>query len=949
MPKPSTVWFNLGRLLRSLTPQTWPQESYNLPHPWIGILVLTIAAWMGNVLRLSLFFGVDFLFGSIAVMLILNFYGLVPGVLAAAVAGSYTWIVWGHPWALIIFTLEGLWVGMGIKRGYRNVLLTDLAYWIPFGMMFVWLFYGKFLGFSPSGTLLIALKQALNGIFNALIASIISNLISTSFLKNRQVYQPSLQQVVFTWLAFATMTPLLVITIVIGYNNLQNLETEIWSNLTLTSITIQQNIQNWYTKNAIVMESFANQISSLVASEKTSDQQELYTFLKPLKSIIPELNRIHIINTDGHVIASIPSSSSDIEAHPDLSDQQFFEKVKQKRNVVLSELLEDEDKTYLEIALGAPVFSGNTFNGVVYGVFGLRELENILKREVLADNIKVVLFGQENRIIAKNDQDTDLSLEGGEIIARKGEEGFHWLPFLPGKSIMSRWRKSFYVERLVVSDDIPWTAQVKINASPYIDRLEELYNNGLSLLLFMLVLDLPLVAIFSYRLTQPVLDLAKISTNVPNRMKEHTTLMWPTTKIRELALLTDNFKGMVATLKSQFDAIEAAKEQLEQRVKERTAALQESEERFRQFAEHIDSVFWMTDPQKQNILYISPAYDKIWGKSSTFLDESPLDFVNSIIEADRSRVISAFAKQAHGEYDEEYQIEHPSGELRWIHDRAFPIMNDRGEVYRVVGIAEDITERKRAEQEMAEAKEAADAANRAKSNFLATMSHELRTPMNGVMGMTEVLLDTPLDAQQHQFLSIIYSSSQSLLSLINDILDFSRIEADRIDLEHKPFELRKLLEESLDPIRVDATQKNLKVSSVIAENCPLWIEGDVNRLRQVLINLLGNAVKFTTEGEITLTAETLVSHTTDQDEAWLKISVRDTGIGIPPDKINRLFQPFSQVDASTTRVYGGTGLGLVICDRLMTLMGGKIEVETEEGVGSCFYCILPLKIAEIPS
>jgi len=241
-PQSSALWLTFSNLWKA---SFWLRLIQTFYHPWVGILGLTIVAWMGNVLRLPLFFGVDFLFGSIAVMLVLNFYGITAGVLAAAIAGSYTWIVWEHPWALIIFTLEGLWVGLGLKRGYRNLLLIDLAYWVPLGMILVSFFYGKLLDFSPAGTLLIALKQGLNGIFNALIASIISNFISTTFLKSRQTYQPSFQQVVFTWLAFATMTPLLLITIVTGYNNLQDLEAEIWSTLEVTSSAVQQNIENW--------------------------------------------------------------------------------------------------------------------------------------------------------------------------------------------------------------------------------------------------------------------------------------------------------------------------------------------------------------------------------------------------------------------------------------------------------------------------------------------------------------------------------------------------------------------------------------------------------------------------------------------------------------------------------------------------------------------------------
>lgn len=331
------------------------------------------------------------------------------------------------------------------------------------------------------------------------------------------------------------------------------------------------------------------------------------------------------------------------------------------------------------------------------------------------------------------------------------------------------------------------------------------------------------------------------------------------------------------------------------------------------------------------IRFINPAGERITGFSAAELEGRAWWEVFHAGDDDGGEKL--FQSMTEGELiDHEIELIAKDGVRRIIAWSLWKRYEEEGSLGQIIGLGHDVTERLRAEE--------AEIANRAKSVFLANMSHELRTPMNGVIGMTGLLLDTPLDPEQHDYAETVRTSAESLLRIVNDILDFSKIEAGRLDLENLEFDLRTTLEDIIELLAMRAHEKGLELSLLIEPEVPSRLIGDPGRLRQILNNLIGNAVKFTYAGEVTLQVAVV---TGDQSKATIRFEVQDTGIGIPKEKIDILFQPFTQVDASTTRKFGGTGLGLSISRRLVEIMGGQIGIESDLGMGSTFWFTVPFE------
>ena len=358
-------------------------------------------------------------------------------------------------------------------------------------------------------------------------------------------------------------------------------------------------------------------------------------------------------------------------------------------------------------------------------------------------------------------------------------------------------------------------------------------------------------------------------------------------------------------------------------------------------------------------VYFSPEWEGMLGYAAGVLVPNAQTLVGLLHPEDGIRfgeTMGAYFSQTQTDvYRDDVRLRCADGSYKWVEFKGRIVeMTPDGEPRRATGVSLDISARKALEHAMAQAQAAAEAASQAKGDFLANMSHEIRTPMNGVLGLTELCLSTEMTAEQRGYLEMVQSSAHALLTVINDVLDFSKIEANRLDIERIPFDLGQAVRHAMAPLRHRAKRAGLELQADLPQRLPLWRLGDPARLRQVLVNLVGNSIKFTEAGHVTLTVEPVPAPVGAGASGeppvaeWLQFEVSDTGIGMTPEQQEKVFEAFAQADTSISRRFGGTGLGLTITQRLVKLMGGELKVRSVSGQGTTFWFALPMPLTELP-
>src|ERR1700733_7813887 len=528
--------------------------------------------------------------------------------------------------------------------------------------------------------------------------------------------------------------------------------------------------------------------------------------------------------------------------------------------------------------------------------------------------------------------------------ARRGADPNFTPPARGPAGTVFTWHQVVLFQPIQLSGEEIGTIYVKSDLSDLYSRAERFAVIFLIVVLVSFVTAYLLASRLQGVISEPILSLAQTASAVS--LGKDYSLRATKSSEDEIGFLADRFNEMLGHIETRESALQSAHVELEARVDERTRELQTevSERKLteRQLTERksflnsviANSPVGMIVTGTGGIVNMcNPAFEPLFLlRQEDIFGRALVDLITNKDSREELEVNQNKVSQGHATHVFGRRLRSDGTHID-VEISSVPIFTE-GALTGALAIYQDITDRKRAEEALLGAKEAAEAGSRAKSEFLANMSHEIRTPMNGIIGMTELALETNLNAEQREYLSMVKTSADSLLTLINDILDFSKIEAGKLEIEKIDFEFKQSIGETLKTMAQRAHMKNLELAWRVGPGVPEHLKGDVGRLRQVLVNLVGNAVKFAERGEVTVDVE---KQAEDDSGVLLHFRVRDTGIGIPKQKKPMIFEAFTQADSSSTRNYGGTGLGLAITSRLVELIGGNLWVESEPGKGSTFH------------
>jgi PAS domain S-box-containing protein len=995
--------------------------------PWlipVGLIGLGLA---GNHFSLPLFFGIDFLFGSIATLVVTYVYGSLWGIIAASIIASYTYVLWNHPYAMFVAILEGAFVGYQLRKAHRNIVFVDTLFWFCIGMPLVWLTYSNFLKMPPIAVVTVVFKQGINGIFNALIAYFVCIFLPLKRFQNRPKSN-SFQGGLFSLLMAFIVFPTLLVTVVEGRQLFNQINIEIDQHLNNTAKIIDFNLNNWKDRTIKSIRSLTSMITWDDQNEPVLDLQILNYSVRKSR----EIQHFYLINAQGKLISSATSDDQDlsspnpdssqakqdsVEEHLRLSSSQQltidinspeFQDVKHESVLRLSGLHRDSLQPLMHVNAIQSLHHQGVHRGWLYGEINLSELRHMTEELIEEDFITVTIYDRNKHILGTNSNSLLLYSQydwrkDGQV-REISDDSYQWLPVTSKLPPMSQWQRSYYVLERKIIGTPDWHLVIQLSPSPYISKLQGIYVRNMGVMLIITACGAVGAHLVSRRLVSPILNLSKATGDIPEKLGK-MQILEPVKMIGvwEFDVLAKNFQQMQVALLDKFLEIQHINSTLEERIDKRTheilhinedlkkeinrrqqteALLRDREERYDLAVSGTNDGIWDWNLQTHEVYY-SSSWMRILGYEETPLPQH-IDTWTNLVHPDdlkaARRDIQNYLDGKTSLYQNAHRLRHRNGDYVWVAAKATCLRDVNNNPYRLVGTITDITAAKAAEVALAAAKDAAESANRMKSEFLANMSHEIRTPMNAILGFSELLQQQSQDIKHQSYIKTIVSSGQMLLTLIDDILDLSKIEAGRLRIQYSSIYVQDILQEINQIFGFKASSKGIKLNILIDDNVPKSMIFDEVRLRQILFNLVGNAVKFTHQGnvDIVVTCEPVelqarcispsavysetgvLSNARESTSAsahvssasgslppqlvpttTLHITITDTGIGIDPQEHELIFEAFRQSEGQSNRRYEGTGLGLTITKRLTEMLGGTVTLDSSIGKGSSFMLIFP--------
>lgn len=908
-------------------------------------VLFVVAAFLGNRFPLELFFDCDLLFGSIFVMLVLLRYGMTAGVTVSVIATLYTLIHWNHPWAIVIFTLEVFWVGWLHKRRNWDLLLADIIYWFTVGLLLVWLLYYNVMDFSVQSTVVVALKQGLNGIFNTLIALTLDLILRRSRLPSRQL--PSFRQMIFI--------PMLLVVIVPSFGFLyfeiqreRDKELQIVRETTQRmSIRATDMISLWVARNRQTIETLA----SLADDPATASRLQLQRYVENIHRINSQFQRIGVLDKEKVATAFSPAILEDGSSGVGVSfaHRQFVRQLWDERHLFVTDFFMGKiGAPAPRLSIAVPLVEEGAVHGAVFGVLDISMLQEMLRKLIDKRHMNVTLLDR-GTVVAS----TREGLAPLDRFYLPTEGRFQPLPggiaqLIPdsqGGSNMNRWKRSYYVRETAIPAVNGWKIIVESSLQPPLEIIGGKTIRVLGTVAVMLLIIIAASRIFSSYLTNIFVQLEDMTRQLPERIIAGEKISWPPALIREVEGLTVNYQQMAKTLQHHVLQMESLTQSLEQRVEERTIDLRRSHDLLARISQQLPGFiyqFSLNSDGSSSIPYASEAIAELFEVTPDEVRHDASLIFACLHPDDSEEVLSSIRESAETltQWQREFRVILAEQGLRWRHGTARPQrLEDNSIVWH--GFVSDVTAQKEMEQQLQllndnleQMVQAEVSKNREKDQLMivqnrqaamgemiGNIAHQWRQPLNALA----LVLANITDA--HNFGELNEASLQQLVSdgnrlvqkmscTINDFRNFFKPDKERVSFS--------ALSQINDAIQlIDSSFKNNSIEIRVRAPLDLELFGFPNEYSQVLLNLLSNAKEaILTQAKDHGTVEISLSEHLGKG----CITVRDNGGGIPEEIISRIFEPYF----STKEM--GTGIGLYMSKMIIERgMSGTIEARNVDG------------------